>query len=176
MEAVRPADAGDIPRIVELGQAMRDELEPMRGGVLWRQREGASEPLGATFERALGDPYAALLLGTIDGAAMGYALAQAELLPDGSRLGVIVDLFVEAGVREVGLGEALLDEVLARFAAWGCVGADAVALPGNRAVKNFFEEQGFTARLLRMHRTGPFTATPPGSLRRSPQGDSVAGS
>jgi hypothetical protein len=33
----------------------------------------------------------------------------------------------------------------------GCSGVDATALPGNRATKNFFEESGFTARLLVMH-------------------------
>ena len=157
MEAVRPARVDGVPRLVELGLAMRDELEPMRGGALWRQREGASEPLDRTFTEALDSPDAALLAGTIDDTIMGYAFARAEVLPNGSRLGVVLDLFVEEGIREVGLGEALLGELLLLFEAWGCVGADATALPGNRAVKNFFEEQGFTARLLRMHRPGPFS-------------------
>ena len=35
----------------------------------------------------------------------------------------------------------------------GCVGVDALALPGHRAAKNFFETHGFTARSLVMHRT-----------------------
>ena len=33
----------------------------------------------------------------------------------------------------------------------GCLGIDAAALPGSRATKNFFEESGFSARLLVMH-------------------------
>ena len=33
----------------------------------------------------------------------------------------------------------------------GCVGIDAIALPGHRAAKNFFEAHGFTARALAMH-------------------------
>ena len=33
----------------------------------------------------------------------------------------------------------------------GCRGVDALALPGMRATKNFFEESGFSARLIVMH-------------------------
>ena len=33
-----------------------------------------------------------------------------------------------------------------------CTGIDAVALPGNRATKNFFERFGLTARALLVHR------------------------
>ena len=33
-----------------------------------------------------------------------------------------------------------------------CIGADALALPGNRATKNFFEQNGFVARSIVMHR------------------------
>jgi hypothetical protein len=33
-----------------------------------------------------------------------------------------------------------------------CVGIDALALPGNRATKNFFEMLGFTARALVVHK------------------------
>ncbi len=32
------------------------------------------------------------------------------------------------------------------------MGVDTLALPGHRAAKNFFEESGFTARALVMHR------------------------
>lgn len=38
------------------------------------------------------------------------------------------------------------------FVGAGCTGVDALALPGARATKNFFEENGFTARLLVVHR------------------------
>jgi hypothetical protein len=46
------------------------------------------------------------------------------------------------------MAEALVAFCTAR----GCVGIDALALPGHRAAKNFFEESGFTARALVMHR------------------------
>jgi hypothetical protein len=44
-------------------------------------------------------------------------------------------------------------ELVAFCAGRGCVGIDALALPGHRAAKNFFEESGFTARAIVMHRS-----------------------
>jgi len=63
------------------------------------------------------------------------------------------ELFVEEAARAVGVGEAIIEFVLEQLRAAGCHGVDAYALPGHRDAKNFFEEQGLTARLLVMHRT-----------------------
>ncbi len=57
---------------------------------------------------------------------------------------------MEPDARSVGVGEAMADLVVAWFEEEGCAGA----LPWpyrSRATKNFFEESGFTARLLVMH-------------------------
>jgi GNAT superfamily N-acetyltransferase len=54
--------------------------------------------------------------------------------------------------RSVGVGEALMDLIVAWCEQRRCVGIDAHALPGNRATKNFFETFGFKARLLTVHR------------------------
>ena len=67
-------------------------------------------------------------------------------------VGLIQDLYVEPEARSVGLGEMLLNDLLAFFSARGIVEVDASALPGDRATKNFFESAGFKARLLIMHR------------------------
>ncbi|MHB1786947.1 MAG: GNAT family N-acetyltransferase [Acidimicrobiales bacterium] len=71
---------------------------------------------------------------------------------DQEDVGLIEDLFVEAGARSVGLGELLLGDLLAWFAGRGVTDIDARTLPGDRATKNFFEASGFKARLLVMHR------------------------
>jgi len=84
---------------------------------------------------------------------VGYALVGVEELRDGTRLAVVGELGVEPEARAVGVGEALLTEILAWADAAGCVGVDAPALPGHRQAKNFFEAHGFTARVLTMHRT-----------------------
>ena len=123
----------------------------MRGGAVFVHREGRAAPVAETLQRDLDDPEAVVLAGTIDETIVGYATGRTEVLRDGSRLGVIDDLYVDEGARSVGVGEALMNELLEWFRSKGCAGVDATALPGNRATKNFFEESGFTARLLVMH-------------------------
>ena len=62
------------------------------------------------------------------------------------------DIFVEPEAREVGVGEAMVDDVVDWCRDAGCIGIDSFALPGNRSTKNFFETFGFTARMLVVHK------------------------
>lgn len=151
MEAARPATSSDLPALAELATRAVAELAPMRGGAVYVQREGRAAPVEATLQHDLADEGAVVLAGTIDEVVVGYATGRTEELRDGSRLGIIDDLYVDEGARSVGVGEAMMVELLAWFRDRGCAGVDATALPGNRATKNFFEESGFTARLLVMH-------------------------
>jgi GNAT superfamily N-acetyltransferase len=155
VESARPATVADLPTLVELGRRALDELAPTRGGAVFVAREGRAEPLEETLAADIADPLVAVLVGTIDDTPVGYAAGRTEGLRDGSTLGVISDLYVEEGARSVGVGEVLMGQLLAWFRAAGCAGVDATALPGNRATKNFFEESGFTARLLVMHHRLP---------------------
>jgi len=150
-EGCRQAEAADIPRIAELARAAIAELEPMRGGAVWKAREARPEPVEEGLAGLLGDAGARVLVATIDGFVVGYAVVRIEHLADGSVLGVIDDIFVEEGARQVGLGEGMIDDLMAWCEARECIGMDAMALPGHRATKNFFEESGFTARKLVMH-------------------------
>lgn len=152
MEGARKAERADIPRLADLFRIALDELTPTRGGAVFAVREARSEPVEVSFEESFDDGASALWAGTIDDVIVGYASARNERLRDGSSLAVVEDLFVEAGARSVGVGEALITEVLAWAADQGCAGVDATALPGNRATKNFFEGSGFSARLIVMHR------------------------
>ena len=151
MEASRPATADDIPRVVELAELMRAELGVMRGGALWIEREAWPEPLEDAYDALLARDDAVLLLGTIDDVVLGFGAVVVEQLRSGARLGVVTDLFVEEPARAVGVGEALIDTLVAHCRTAGCIGVDAAALPGHRAAKNFFETHGFTARALTMH-------------------------
>ena len=123
----------------------------MRGGEIWKARESRSEPIEHGLEALLEDTNARMVVATIDEVVVGYAVVRLEHLGDGSVLGVIDDIFVEEGARQVGLGEAMINDLMAWCEERGCVGMDAMALPGHRATKNFFEESGFTARKLVMH-------------------------
>lgn len=145
-EAARAAVASDVPALTRLLADALAELTPMRGGALWR---AGREPV--EFATEIDDGARLVCAGTLDDIVVGYARVRVDDLVGGVRVGVIEDLFVEPGGREVGVGEAMMGVVLDWCRARGCSGVDAIALPGHRATKNFFEESGFTARLLVMH-------------------------
>lgn len=151
MEHCRTASTDDIPRLVDLARELRHELSGMRGGPLWAEKDAAPEPLDAAFAAWIADPAVLVLAGCIDDVIVGIGVVQVEPLRDGSRLGVVRELYVEEAARSVGVGEAMTDRIVEFCRAHDCIGVDAVALPGHRATKNFFEEQGFTARALTMH-------------------------
>ncbi len=152
MEACRVATDDDVPQLAALARLAIVELTPMKGGDVWADREARGEPVEAGFKAALADPDTRVLCGTIDGAVIGYAVVRVERLRDGGRLGVLDDIFVEVDGREVGVGEAMVNDVIDWCREAGCIGIDSFALPGNRATKNFFETFGFTARMLVVHK------------------------
>lgn len=158
MEAARPATEDDLAALAVLARRALAELAPTRGGSVFVVKEARAEPLEATLAADLANPAIIVLAGTIDGHAVGFAVGRTEILRDGRRLGIIGDLYVEAEARGVGVGEALMDVLLAWFRDEQCCGIDATALPGNRSTKNFFEGSGFSARLLVMHHS--FGASP----------------
>ena len=152
-EAARPATTADLDRLAALTAEAVSEQAGDRGGAVWSVREArplpAKESLAADLER----DDTLVLAGTIDDVVVGYAVVHVEQLRDGRPLGVLSDVFVEPGARAVGVGEALVDVVLDWCRERGCMGVDALALPGNRESKNFFETFGFTARALVVHRS-----------------------
>ncbi|MFN2607872.1 MAG: N-acetyltransferase family protein [Acidimicrobiales bacterium] len=159
-EASRPADQADVARLAELARMAIEELAAQRGGAVWRAGEARAEPVEDGLAAAVADPASLVVAGTVDGVILGYAVVRLEVLGDGSRLGVVDDIFVEDGARGIGLGEAMMDDLMGWSVARGCFGMDAMALPGARLTKNFFEESGFTARKLVMHHS---LAAPPDS-------------
>jgi GNAT superfamily N-acetyltransferase len=151
VEGARPATPDDVPRLAELNRLALAELQPLRGGAIFFAREARAEPLDEGLSAAVADRDQTVLVGTIDETPVGYAVAHVEDLRDGTRLGVITDIFVEAEARGVAVGECLMNAMLKELATARCVAADTYALPGDRSTKNFFEGSGFTARLLVMH-------------------------
>lgn len=140
-----------MERIAVLAAAMHDELAPMKGGPLWAAREGRAAPYVATYVSLLDQPDTCFLVGCIDDVVVGFGVVEVETLRTGERLGVITDLFVEVEARSVAVGETITNGLVTFCADRDCIGVDARALPGHRDTKNFFEDQGFTARALVMH-------------------------
>ncbi len=168
METARRASIADLDDITRLARMGLDELTPMRGGDLWALTLGRREPVSPTLREELTDPDRLVVVGCIDEVIVGYGTVRPHVLADGTTLGVIDDIFTEEGARGVGVGEAMMDLLIAWCEERGCVGIDAVALPGNRATKNFFERYGLTARAILVHRRlrpDDPTPDPPGDPR-----------
>ncbi|MEM9611065.1 MAG: GNAT family N-acetyltransferase [Actinomycetota bacterium] len=147
----RPAVTEDAPLLAALAAEAVDEQRDARGGPIWSVRETRPAPYVESFAASLADEDELVIIGELDGTPLGYGAAHTEELRDGSRLGVISDLFVLADARGVGLGEEIMTPLVQWCSDRGCRGIDALALPGNRSTKNFFETFGFTARALVVH-------------------------
>lgn len=153
MIEARVANVADLDAIVALAQAGLDEQKDARGGAIWAVRETRSAPYELSLREAMTDPDREVFVACIDDVVLGYLAVRAEHLRSGDALGVIEDIHVEPAAREVGLGEALVELAVPWCEQRHCVGIDALALPGNRSTKNFFESFGFKARLLTVHRS-----------------------
>lgn len=152
VEGARRARVDDVGTLAELATMAIDELAAGRGGVVWRRTTARRPPLSASLAAAIDAPDQLVVAGTIDDVVVGYAVAHTAVLDDGGRLGVLDDLYTQPEARAVGVGEAMMDAVLAWAVDEGCFGLDSLALPGDRATKNFFERYGLVARAIVVHR------------------------
>lgn len=153
MEAARLAVAADATAIVALGEQGTASLAVQRGGSIWSQREAHSD-LAAVVTAAIDGSHdsSTAMVGTIDDVVVGYGLMRMERLHDGAILAVVSDIYVDPGARGVGVGEALMNLMVDQARSVGAVGIDAIALPGDRETKNFFETFGLKARAILVHR------------------------
>lgn len=152
MEAARPARLADLDAIGEVAEATAAELGPGRGGALLLALEAEAGPLRHRMEAAIAGTAGRLgVVGTYDEVVLGFGLGVVHPLADGRQLGVIEILAVDPAARAVGIGEAMMDHLVAAFRSQGCIGVDCRALPGDRETKNFFESFGLKARLLTVH-------------------------
>jgi GNAT superfamily N-acetyltransferase len=149
---IRPAGPDDIAHLVKLYEAVVSELGEMRGGRVLLGLGGRGPALEASFRRQVEGADEQLVVGALGGEVVGYASCVVRPLPGDDRLGVVQDLYVVPHARRAGVGRAMAESLMSWCRSQGCSGVDASALPGSRAVKSFFEANGFTARLLVMHR------------------------
>jgi GNAT superfamily N-acetyltransferase len=143
------ADLAEVTALCELGVA---ELRPLRGGAVWSQWEARPQPFGDSIRNTADDPASLIVVGTIDDTIVAYSAVSETTLHDGSQVGNLTDLYVMPDARGVGIGEAMMGAVTEWCRQRGCIGVDSIALPGDRATKNFFESFGMVARALRVHR------------------------
>lgn len=148
----RAATSDDVGTVIGMYRVLADEQEALRP--LWPLADGLAEPAAAALEDILADDQSVLLIGEIDGYPLGFLWARVEaLLPqaDGEDVGVIRLIFTDPEARGVGVGDAMITQVLAELRGRGLRYFDARVSPGHRHAKNFFESNGFSARLIVMH-------------------------
>lgn len=149
----RPANIDDVDELVALYRALEEEQTALRP--MWRLADGLAEPVDTTFKAILDDDGSRLVVGMIDDVPLGFAWARLEeLLPqgEGELVAVIRLIHTDADARGVGIGETMIGAILEHYRASGVTKFDAQVSPGHRDAKNFFEANGFKARLIVMHR------------------------
>lgn len=155
MEAARPAGPSDHAAVSALARAAVAELGLLRGGPVWQLQDARVEPIeaGVAADLARDRTDGLAVVGTIDDVVVGYGVSRLAPLSDGSVLAEVSDLYVDPGARGIGLGEAMMDLLVAHATEAGAIGIDALALPGDRETKNFFETFGLKARAIVVHRS-----------------------
>ena len=145
-----PDDVDELIRMYRLLEAEQAALRP-----LWPLADGLDEPIVGSFHDILVDDESVLLIGTLDDVPLGFLWARPEDLlaqAAGERVGVVRLIFTEEDARGVGIADAMMTSALDRLRGSGLRYFDARVSPGHRLAKNFFESNGFKARLIFMHR------------------------
>jgi len=171
VESARLVTAADLSRLTALWQQASAELSSHRGGSRlvgatsppWLERPDDRSDQGRAGPAGEQDPpLRRVVVGCLDEEVVGFAWASIR-----QAVAVVEAIYVEAAARGVGVGEALIDDLVAWATLRSCVALDAFALPGSRPAKAFFEGSGFVTRLLVMSRPlvgSPFaTVVEPGS-------------
>lgn len=131
------ATTDDLPTLRSLEAEARDIVRPVRGGAVHLDVDGVAWTLSSRF----GSPDVVVLAGLIDDAVIGYAVVSSA-----ATAARVEAIYVEPEARELGVGEELLNQAIDWARDRKCTTLDAVALPGDRHTKNFFETFGMVAR------------------------------
>ncbi len=136
---VRGACAADTAQLAELEAEARDALVDSRGGAALL----AEQPAVGDWTTLLDHTEQHVWVAAIDDVVVGYLQLRH---PRGMPTGVVIQVYVQPDAREVGFGDVLLAEAIAKIRDGGGVCVESFALPGDRDTKNLYERAGITAR------------------------------
>ena len=132
---VREFTAADEAVVRELAEIARESIREARGGARWIE----THPLPDWT-----NPDLSVLVADLDGLVVGYLVGR---LSSGDVL-MVDEVFVLEEARELGFGDALVEEIQQIGRRRGARRMEAEALPGDRDTKNLWERAGITARLI----------------------------
>lgn len=148
-EATRPATAHDLDVLLALHEVALQEIGDSKGGSMYLRRE-ARHNHDWSLADWIDSAEHFVHVGTIDDVIVGYATARTQTLPDSTRIAEAIEIYVLPDARSVGVGEFMLDAMMAWGREKSCFRLEGSVLPGNRAGKNFFERAAMVTRLLRV--------------------------
>lgn len=136
---VRSANAGDAEVCERFEAQARGSNAGARGAAAFFEQY----PHGAVLDHAHGFT----LIAEVDGEPVGFIAVRLSTLAGGV-VGTVERVFVTAGARRVGIGDALITAAKRTARSRACQRIDALSLPGDRDTKNLYERNGLTARLI----------------------------
>ena len=135
---VRRAVVDDAPQLQELEHEARTALIDRRGGRRWLDTHPAREADWSQYIE-----HDAVYAAVHDDRPVGYLVASHS-----QNIARVDEVYVAPGWRDLGFGDALLEQAMADARDAGCTLIEGEALPGDRDIKNLYERAGVTARLI----------------------------
>lgn len=147
----RVARPDDLEDIVRLDHGLRATLSALRGGDVYLLRNHRPSPTEGSYAADIENPDKLVVVGCVKSYPAGFGVVGLTRLAQGYVLAEVTELFVEAELRGVGLGAAMMDLLIGWARDNGADGIDSQAMPGDRDTKNFFEGNGMVTRALYVH-------------------------
>ena len=136
---IRHATTDDLAVIIELDATAREAVASQRGGRNWLVEHAPARFLYA--DELIHHSW----VGTIDEHVVGFLRCTIEDVPQHGLVCSVERVFVDENARELGFGDALLQQALDYATNLGCVAIEGNALPGDRETKNLYERAGIVA-------------------------------
>ena len=150
-ESARYAKQEDLDTFIFLHAMSRSLIATHKGGDYWLDNEALQNSGESLFTELQGAESRVCIIGLYDDYPVGFLIGETHDLLGGIAVD-IREIFVEPDARSVGVGEIMMESL----SDWACMQSathlTSRALPGDRALKNFFERYRITARLIEVVR------------------------
>ena len=137
---IRHATTDDLAVIIELDATAREAVASQRGGRSWLVEHAPARFLHA--DELIDHSW----VGTVDEHVVGFLRCTLDDVPQHGLVCSVERVFVDENARELGFGDALLQQAIDYATNLGCVAIEGNALPGDRETKNLYERAGIVAR------------------------------
>ena len=139
---VRSATADDAAALSALEIEARQEISSFRGHESLLTANPLIDPNCAL---TVASRSCLVLVAESSGQIVGYA--KGDISVEGASC-IVNHIYVDQLARQIGIGAGLISEIASIAKSQGCRTLDALALPGDRKMKNLYERVGMPARLL----------------------------